>query len=92
MPQRIIITDRSTNRAIEQAIPKLMKDLGYNKGYRYSHSYDNSYSYQNYFPETLEGKTYYTPSRFGFEREIIKRLDWWQKQKKQQEDTNTGKR
>ncbi len=31
MPQRIIITDRSTNRAIQQAIPKLMKDLGYSK-------------------------------------------------------------
>jgi len=31
MPQRIIITDRPTNRAIQQAIPKLMKDLGYSK-------------------------------------------------------------
>ena len=31
MPQKIIITDRSTNRAIQQAIPKLMKDLGYSK-------------------------------------------------------------
>tara|TARA_Y100000592_G_scaffold100740_1_gene182421 strand:- start:1063 stop:1410 length:348 start_codon:yes stop_codon:yes gene_type:complete len=31
MPQRIIITDRPTNRAIQQAIPKLMRDLGYSK-------------------------------------------------------------
>lgn len=31
MPQRIIITDRPTNRAIAQAIPKIMVDLGYNK-------------------------------------------------------------
>jgi len=74
--------------SIRNAPTKLMKDLGYNKGYRYSHSYENSYSYQNYFPETLEGKTYYTPSWFGFEREIIKRLDWWEKLKKQQEVTN----
>ena len=31
MPQRIIITDKPTNRAIEQAIPRLMRDLGYSK-------------------------------------------------------------
>ena len=74
--------------SIRNAPTKLMKDLGYNKGYRYSHSYEHSYSYQNYFPETLEEKTYYSPSRFGFEKEIIKRLDWWEKLKKQQEGTS----
>jgi len=68
--------------SIRNAPTKLMKDLGYNKGYKYSHSYQNSYSYQNYFPETLEGKTYYTPSKFGFEKEIKKRLDWWESLKK----------
>lgn len=31
MPQRIIITDRPTNRAIQEAIPKLMSDLGYSR-------------------------------------------------------------
>lgn len=31
MPQRIIITDKPTNRAIEQAIPRLMRDFGYSK-------------------------------------------------------------
>ena len=31
MPQKIIITDQPTNRAIQQAIPKLMADLGYSK-------------------------------------------------------------
>ena len=72
--------------SIRNAPTKLMKDLGYNRGYRYSHSYENNYSYQNYFPETLEGKTYYRPSRFGFEKEIKKRLDWWEKLKKQQEE------
>ncbi len=71
--------------SIRNAPTKLMKDLGYNRGYQYSHSYKNNYSYQNYFPEGLEGKTYYSPSRFGFEKEIKKRLDWWEKLKKQQE-------
>jgi len=74
--------------AIRNAPTKLMKDLGYNKGYRYSHSYENSYSFQNYFPKTLEGKNYYTPSRFGFEKEIKKRLDWWANLKKREENKN----
>jgi putative ATPase len=29
-------------------------------------------------------KTYYTPSQFGFEKEIQKRLEWWNKLKDRQ--------
>lgn len=69
---------------------KLMQDLGYNKGYRYSHSYENNYSYQRYFPNEMTEKEYYTPSSFGFEKDIQKRLSWWQtlreKQKKEQSE------
>ena len=70
---------------------KLMKDLGYNRGYRYSHDYDNNYSYQRYFPEEMTEKNYYMPSHFGFEKEIRKRLDWWESLKKQQLKKETGK-
>ncbi|WP_419175514.1 replication-associated recombination protein A [Desulfosediminicola sp.] len=63
---------------------KLMKDLGYNKGYKYSHAYDNGYSYQRYFPDNIEEKSYYTPSPYGFEKEIQRRLDWWESLKSQQ--------
>ncbi len=63
---------------------KLMKDLGYGNEYRYSHNYEHNYSYQDYFPEKLGEKTYYTPSPFGFEKEIQKRLDWWEGLKKKQ--------
>lgn len=73
--------------AVRNAPTKLMKDLGYNRGYRYSHNYEHSYSYQKYFPDNLQEKTYYTPTQFGFEKEITKRLEWWaalkQKQLKQ---------
>lgn len=71
--------------SIRNAPTKIMKDLGYGNGYRYSHDYDNNYSYQNYFPEDMEEKTYYTPSKFGFEKEIEKRLAWWEKLRKNQE-------
>jgi len=64
---------------------KLMQDLGYNKGYKYSHAFENGYSYQKYFPDNIEEKDYYTPSPYGFEKEIKKRLDWWEGLKKKQQ-------
>jgi putative ATPase len=29
----------------------------------------------------MQEKTYYAPSPFGFEKEIAKRLQWWEKLK-----------
>lgn len=69
---------------IRNAPTQLMKDLGYNKGYVYSHDAENSYHYQKYFPDNMEEKNYYEPSKFGFEKEIEKRLSWWQKLKENQ--------
>ncbi|KJR97148.1 MAG: ATPase AAA [Desulfobulbaceae bacterium BRH_c16a] len=70
--------------AIRNAPTQMMNEFGYGKGYRYSHDFDNHYSYQKFFPEHMEEKTYYTPSQFGFEKEIKKRLDWWEALKGQQ--------
>jgi putative ATPase len=77
---------------IRNAPTKLMKDLGYGKEYRYSHDYRDRYNYQKYFPDRLEEKTYYTPSPFGFEKEIKKRLDWWESLKKIQLDKEKKER
>ena len=68
-----------------------MKDLDYGKDYKYSHEYENAYSYQNYFPEKLGEKTYYTPSRFGFEKDIQKRLNWWKKLKEASKSSDKKK-
>lgn len=68
--------------SIRNAPTSLMKDLGYNKGYKYSHDYENSYSYQNYFPEEMKPSTYYRPSAYGFEKDIAKRIAWWESLKK----------
>lgn len=70
--------------AIRNAPTRLMQELGYHKGYRYSHDYDNHYSYQRYFPDQMAEKSYYQPSQFGFEKEIQKRLEWWNSLKKRQ--------
>lgn len=70
--------------AVRNAPTKLMQELGYSKGYRYSHDYENHYSYQKYFPDNMTEKNYYVPSQFGFEKEIQKRLEWWNKLKQRQ--------
>ena len=38
-----------------------MKDLGYGKDYKYPHNYKDAKAEQDYLPEVLKGKKYYTP-------------------------------
>lgn len=70
---------------IRNAPTKTMKDLGYGKDYKYSHDYKYNYAYQKYFPDEMEERQYYEPSPFGFEKEIKKRLDWWENLKLKQQ-------
>ena len=56
----------------------MMKDLDYGKGYAYDHDAEDGFSGQNYFPEELNGRpSLYRPVERGFEREIKKRLEYW---------------
>ncbi len=64
---------------ILNAPTKMMKDMGYGKGYEYDHDAKDGFSGQDYFPEGLEREEYYRPAERGFEREIAKRLDYWNK-------------
>ena len=64
---------------ILNAHTKLMKNLGYGQGYQYDHDTKDGFSGQNYFPDDLPRQTFYDPPERGFERDIRKRLDYWQK-------------
>ncbi|MFW0777119.1 MAG: replication-associated recombination protein A [Rickettsiales bacterium] len=64
---------------ILNAPTKLMKEIGYGKDYAYDHNEEDGFSGQNYFPETMDRQQFYQPVERGFEREIMKRLDYWQK-------------
>ena len=66
---------------IRNAPTTLMKDLGYGADYHYDHNDPDHYAPQDYLPEKLKGKKFYLPGKFGFEKEIRKRLDWWEKKK-----------
>lgn len=60
---------------------KLMKSLGYGDGYRYDHDAPDAFAGQDYFPETMPRRPFYSPPERGYEREIAKRLAWWAKRR-----------
>ena len=64
---------------ILNAPTRLMKDLGYGKGYAYDHEAPDAFSGQNYFPDGMARETFYRPVERGFERDLRKRLDYWEK-------------
>ncbi|MCB1460769.1 MAG: replication-associated recombination protein A, partial [Nitratireductor sp.] len=66
-------------RHILNAPTKLMKAEGYGEGYRYDHDEPDAFSGQDYFPEKLGRRRFYDPVERGFERDIRKRLEWWEK-------------
>jgi len=55
----------------------MMKDLGYGEGYEYDHNTKDGFSGQNYFPETMTRPRFFEPGDKGFEREIAKRVAYW---------------
>ena len=58
---------------------RLMKDLGHGAGYEYDHHTEEGFSGQDYFPEGMRRCRFYIPGDRGFEREISKRLAYWDK-------------
>ena len=64
---------------ILNAPTKLMKNIGYGKNYNYDHDTAEGFSGQNYFPDDMARRRFYQPVERGFEREVKKRIDYWDK-------------
>jgi len=62
---------------ILNAPTRTMKDLGFGDGYVYDHDTVDGFSGQNYFPDGMPRQQLYIPGERGFEREIAKRLAYW---------------
>jgi len=63
---------------ILNAPTRMMKEMGYGAGYVYEPNTESGFSGQNCFPEGMRRQTFYRPIERGFEREIKKRLDYWE--------------
>ncbi|MFT4056152.1 MAG: replication-associated recombination protein A, partial [Novosphingobium sp.] len=66
---------------ILNAPTKLMKDIGYGKDYAYDHDAPDAFSGDDYWPEEMGPQVYYEPVERGFEREVKKRLEWWDRKR-----------
>jgi putative ATPase len=64
---------------IRNAPTRMMKDIGYGAGYSYDHDAEDGFSGQNYFPDDMARSAYYAPNERGFERELLKRIDYFAK-------------
>ncbi|RVU05385.1 replication-associated recombination protein A [Novosphingobium umbonatum] len=68
---------------ILNAPTKLMKDIGYGAGYAYDHDAPDGFSGDNYWPEGMAPQQFYRPVERGFEREVLKRLEWWDRKRRE---------
>lgn len=67
---------------ILNAPTKLMKQEGYSDGYRYDHDAPDAFAAQEFFPDKMGRQIYYDPPDRGFEREINRRIDFWNKRRR----------
>jgi putative ATPase len=66
---------------LRNAPTKLMRDLNYGKDYQYAHEEPDAIAAMDCLPPSLSGRKYYKPTDRGFEKELKRRLDGWEKLK-----------
>ena len=81
------VSNDTTNRPIplhlRNAPTRLMKESGYGKGYKYAHDYADNFVEQQFMPDSLVGKRFYTPNRSNpTEAKIAERMEQLWKGKK----------
>ncbi len=72
-------------KTILNAPTKLMKGEGYGADYVYDHDTPDAFSGQDYWPEKLGRQRFYEPTPYGFEKEIEKRLAWWDRLRRERQ-------
>lgn len=64
---------------LKDAHYKGAEKLGHGKGYQYPHDFEGAYVKQQYFPDELQGVTYYQPTDHGYEKTIKARMNAFKK-------------
>ena len=68
---------------LRNAPTALMTELGYKEGYQYDHDTPDHFAGQNCLPDGLTQSRFYEPGQFGFEKDIGKRMQWWDARRRQ---------
>lgn len=66
---------------LRNPVTSVMRKAGYGKGYMYPHDYPNRVVFQDYFPEKMGKRKYYNPTKYGYEKTLSLRIEWWQEKK-----------
>jgi len=80
----------SPPKHIINAPTRMMKDLGFGKGYEYDHDAESGFSGQDYFPDDMGRRQFYTPKEIGFERDLQKRQAYWDKLRRARQNSSEG--
>jgi len=67
---------------LRNPVTSLMEEQGYGKEYKYAHDFKEDTTDMETMPENLKNRKYYEPGSLGFEKEIKKRMEWWENIKK----------
>ena len=70
---------------ILNAPTKLMKEIGYGTGYAYDHDQEDGFSGQNYFPDGMRRQNFYEPVERGFERDLKKRTEYFDRLRRERQ-------
>jgi putative ATPase len=73
---------------LRNPVSSLMKEVGYGKDYKYAHDFDHVTTDMETFPDKFKGRRYYDPGHLGLEKEIRKRIAWWNELKKKTKAKN----
>lgn len=74
-------------KRILNAPTALHEALEFKDGYEYSHDWPNAFSAQNYWPDELGRHLFYEPNERGFEVQIKRRVDHWNRLREERERT-----
>lgn len=73
---------------LRNAPTHLMKELGYGQDYQYPHNFEGHHVAEEYLPEKLKGRTYYSPTRQGQESKVKKRIGMLKEKASRREDAS----
>jgi putative ATPase len=76
-------------KVIRNAPTKLMKEMDYGKGYKYDHDFEDHFAPQEYLPDDVSSRVFYEPGNFGFEKEIARRMAWWDERRRSAKRTES---